>query len=247
MTPKQNKRWKIACLTVAAIALFASVLTFAYVTKANGDENITGSIGALYRRSSDNSLQFSCTVSALTQSGPNLVLLTADHCVEESQRYYHVTFDGLQFYVAELHKIPRMKPDDPKVDLALLLIKGLVVKPLGIGKSKDTPLGAEIFTIGFPQGISKIMYKGYIGGVVDNVSSGAHGYLILQIFGSSGSSGTAVLSAKDSSIMGVLVSGSSASVGLPVLFATPIEYLRYLVTPAEKRKMAKDNYAGVDP
>ena len=216
-----------------------------YTPTVLAEPNLTDSIGALYRRSFDNSLQFTCTVSALFQEGPDIVLLTANHCVDETKRYYHVTFNGLQFHVAELYKIPRNKPDDPQVDMALLRVRGVVVKPLGIGHSVDTPLGMEIYTIGFPQGISKIMYKGYIGGKVDNISVNTHGYLILQIFGSSGSSGTAVLNTKDSSIMGVLVSGSSGSVGLPVLFATPIEYLKYLVTPAEKRKMIKDNYAGV--
>ena len=226
--------------------LFSLLLALVlYTPTALAESNITNSIGALYHRSFDNSLQFACTVSSLIQEGKDLVLLTAAHCIEEDKRYYHVTFDGLQFYVAELYKIPRQKPDDPKVDLALLRVRSVTIKPLGIGHSKDTPPGAEIFTIGFPQGISKIMYKGYIGGIVDNISTDTHGYLILQIFGSTGSSGTAVLNAKDNSIMGVLVSGSSGSAGLPVLFATPIEYLRYLITPAEKRRMAKDGYAGV--
>lgn len=206
--------------------------------------DLVESIGALYNRSHDNSLRFNCTVSALEQNKADLVVLTAAHCVIETQKYYHVTFDGLQFYVAELYKIPRKKWDDPDVDLALLKIKNLMVKPLGIGQSETVSLGTDIVTVGFPLGISKILYKGYIGGKVDNVSARLPGYLILQIFGAPGSSGTAVLNAKDNSVMGVLVAASGGGRGLPVIYATPIEYLKYLVTPEEKRILVRDHYTG---
>lgn len=224
--------------------ILALCLSFTSVSIAQAD--LVESIGALYNRTYDNSLSFTCTVSALEQKKADLIVLTATHCINETQRYYHVTFDGLQFYVAELYKIPRKKWDDPDVDLALLKIKNLTVKPLGIGQSETVPLGTDIVTIGFPLGISKILYKGYIGGKVDNVSTGLHGYLILQIFGAPGSSGTAVLDAKDNSVMGVLVAASGGSMGLPVIYATPIEYLKYLVTPEDKRRLVKDHFVGVE-
>lgn len=197
------------------------------------------SVGALYRRTSSNSLDFNCTVTAIERKGNDLILLTAAHCVSEDPRtLYLVTFEGLTFYNATLYRIPRELPDDPQeVDIAELAIKdykGEVKLTKAASTSEKVARGSDIETVGFPLGAAKLLYKGYVAG------RHSSGMLILQIFGAPGSSGTSVVEKKSGQIIGVLVAASGNSVGTPVIYATPVEYRRYLVTPVEKRKIKKD-------
>jgi hypothetical protein len=195
-------------------------------------------VGALYRKSFSNDLIFTCTVSALHQEGKDLVLLTANHCVDEKTSHYFVTFNGLVFHTASLYKIPRQEPLDPAVDMALLKIPNLKTPVLGSLPTNKINIGDDISSVGFPLGSAKVFYKGYIAGRVDNAGSDIDKYLILQIFGAPGSSGTAVMHKETNKVIGVLVAAAS-SFGTPVIFATPIEYIKYLVTPEEKAKLRK--------
>ncbi|MGH2627886.1 MAG: hypothetical protein ACRDHY_14705, partial [Anaerolineales bacterium] len=69
---------------------------------------------------------------------------------------------------------------------------------------------------------------GLISGRLDKPGADFHGYLILQIFGAPGSSGTSVYLMRTHTIVGVLVAVAQAQIGLPVVLATPISYQKHL-------------------
>ena len=56
---------------------------------------------------------------------------------------------------------------------------------------------------------------------------------MLQSFGAPGSSGSAIVNAENNNVVGVLVSAEQSNRGLPVIFATPISYKRWLINAEE--------------
>lgn len=220
--------------------LAALMLSLFTATGVSYGADVQDSVGALYRRNFSNDLSFTCTITAIANEGDYVVMLTAKHCINETQKHYLVTFNNTTFYNAELYKIPREHPDDPQdIDMALLRAKNVSQPLLPTGASEAVKIGSEVLTVGFPNGMAKLQFQGHLAGRVDNPSEKYHKYLLLQIFGSYGSSGTSVVSKADNKIVGVLVAMTTS--GTPIFFVTPIEYMQYLVTPAEKRKVQREN------
>lgn len=199
---------------------------------------LSPSVGALYVQETSGNLQYNCTVTAVGRYEKATVVLTAFHCVEKGQAYL-VTFDGRQFYGARVWKLPRWHVDDvkfkkkwgePDVDMALFLLDNVSsIAIVALGDDQSIQFGERIVTVGFPLGITKTRYEGIIAGRLDKLGADRHGYLILQIFGAPGSSGTSVVSLKTGKVLGVLVGASQSSVGLPVIYATPLQYQTYLM------------------
>jgi len=202
--------------------------------------DLQDSVGALYSRNAGNDLSFTCTVTAITSEGDYVVVLTARHCINEKQKHYLVTFNNMVFFNAELYKIPREHPDDPtSIDIALLRIKSANVPLIDIGASLSVKVGEDTVTVGFPNGMAKLLAFGYVAGRIDNPSDSHHNYLLVQTSASYGSSGTSVIQKSTGKVIGILVAMTTQ--GTPIFFVTPIEYMKYLVTPAEKRKVQREN------
>lgn len=196
-------------------------------------------VGALYTQSSGGDLKFTCTVTVIKKSGGKTHLLTAGHCVDRDVAYM-VTLDGHRFYSARVWRLAPEKIDrqknkrkhgQPKVDMALFVVDEELpvdVVPIGLGISIEP--GRPIATVGYPLGVTKVRYSGTIAGHLERPGAEQDGYIILQIFGAPGSSGSAVIDVSTGKIIGVLVSGKQASAGLPVIFAVPIRYQDYLIS-----------------
>ena len=200
-------------------------------------ENLSPSVGALYTKGDSGDLGVICTVTVIERAEGRTVLLTAAHCARRSVSYM-VTLDGRRFYAARVWKLPpeEINPEkgqrpygQPKVDMALFVVdEELPVSPVPIGVAVLVAPGRAVVTVGFPLGVTKVRYRGIVAGLLERPGSDLDGYLILQIFGAPGSSGSAVIDEATGTIVGVLVSGKQEQAGLPVIFATPVGYQRFL-------------------
>ncbi len=204
---------------------------------------VSPSVGALYTQSSGGDLSFTCTVTVIEKPKGKTIFLTAGHCVNRDVAYM-VTLDGHRFYSARAWRLAPEKIDkqknkrkhgEPKVDMALFVVdEELSVNPVPIGLGIPIEPGRKIATVGYPLGVTKVRYSGTIAGHLERPGAEQDGYIILQIFGAPGSSGSAVIDTETARIIGVLVSGKQASAGLPVIFAVPIRYQDYLISVSQK-------------
>ena len=201
---------------------------------------VSPAVGALYVRNSSGDLGFLCTVTAVDRDASRVVLLTANHCVKKDVAY-SVTFDGRSFYGARVWKIPHEDLDankyprtfgEPQTDMAFFVIDESPlpqVPTVPLGSDELMASGKRIAVVGFPLGVAKISYEGIIAGRFNRPGSDTDGYLLIQAFGAPGSSGSAIIDEETGSVVGVLVRARQAAVGLPVIFATPIGYKKFLI------------------
>jgi len=198
---------------------------------------ISPSVAALYAQTADGSLRFLCSTTAVEKQETRVLLLTAFHCVDKDVAYM-VSFDGKQFYSARVWSLPRWEVDErgkksygtPHVDMAFFSIEvPLDVKVIPMADDSQIKAGHPIVMVGYPLGVTKVSYNGIISGRLERPGAGLNGYMTMQIFGSPGSSGSSVIDQETGKIIGVLVSAKQDSVGLPVIFATPASYRRYML------------------
>lgn len=195
------------------------------------------SVGALYALEAGGNFKFLCSATAVGRYNGDTIILTAYHCTIKGVSYY-VNFGDQILRRAIVWKVPHYEVDEdehprifnePKTDMALFLMHGSTVPVVPMADDSDIASGAKIAMVGYPLGLSKIMYEGIIAGRFDRPGDDMYNYLLLQIFGAAGSSGSAVVDVETGQIIGVLVAASTAPVGLPVIFATPIDYRKWLL------------------
>ncbi len=208
-------------------------------------EAISPSVGALYARQAGGDMKFLCSATAIERRGADTVILTANHCLEKGVAYSINFGDGLMRPL-QVWQVPHYEADEeskqkygePVTDLALFLMRGADVPLVSLAdRAADTP-GTRIVMVGYPLGVAKIAYEGIIAGRFDLAGNDLDGYLLLQIFGAPGSSGSAVVDVKTGRVIAVLVAARQAPVGLPVIFATPIEYRSNLAPVREESTAA---------
>ncbi len=235
-------------------AFLAAALLFAVaaLAPASADERTTEifakvnkSVGALYKMEAEGDMSFLCSVTAIGKHEGATVFLTAFHCVTRGVSY-RVTLDGNTFHAARVWKIPGYEADkekypraynDPETDMAMFLSDTIDAPAVELADAANRVVGADVVMVGFPLGVAKISYKGIISGKFDRPGSRDDGYQLLQIFGAPGNSGSAVIDVETGKAISVLVSARQRRVGLPVIFATPIEYQKYLrEVPTGKEK-----------
>ena len=197
---------------------------------------ISPSVGALYAQTSTGSIEFLCTITVIKKTATQTELLTANHCSRKDVSYV-VTFDGRRLYSARVAKVPgedidpqkyRRQYNQPQVDAAIFVIdEALDIPAVALGTDTGLAPGRGIVTVGYPLGVTKIRYVGIIAGRFERPGADIDGYLILQIFGSPGSSGSAVIDETTGTVVGILVAGRQAF-GTPVIFAVPVSYLQRL-------------------
>lgn len=198
---------------------------------------VSSSVGALYSLGTDGDMNFLCSATAIDHRHGRTVILTANHCVRKGVAYL-INFGDNTFHPLRVWQVPHYEVDpkgsprkynEPATDIALFLMEGQSVPLVPLapeGAEKSLP-GAKVAMVGFPLGVAKIRYEGIISGYLDRPGSEEFGYLLLQIFGAPGSSGSAVIQATTGLIIGVLVSARGRA-GLPVIYATPTSYMRNL-------------------
>ena len=192
------------------------------------------SVGALYALEDDGDMRFLCTATAVDREGDATVLLTAYHCVRKGVSYL-INFGDNQFRPLRVWQVPhyelgrddRRAYNEPETDMALFLMDSVDVPLIPMAKDSAMRDGEPLAMVGYPLGLSKISYQGTVAGYFDRPGSDEYNYILMQIFGAPGSSGSAVVRVDTGEIVGVLVQARSSR-GLPVIFATPIDYRRYL-------------------
>ena len=245
--PSFDKDWRFVkriALAVIALVALAIVLTWRPIAANAGERDdiirvlakAAPSVGALYGQAQNGDMKFLCTATAVGRHEGQTVVLSAHHCLDKGVSYL-INFGDNQLRSLTVWKIPHYEADaqkhprrynEPLTDMALFLTPGTDIPLLAIAAPELLSPGTRILTVGFPLGVTKITYEGTIAGRFDRAGSDNYNYLMLQVFGAPGSSGSAVLNARGE-VVGVLVAGRQASVGLPVIFATPIEYQEHLI------------------
>jgi V8-like Glu-specific endopeptidase len=246
MTKQRDPSWTIGLGIIGAlvVTLIIAIGSAFWSRPAHADPlvkvfaGISPSIAALYAQKHDGSLQFLCSTTAVEKQAKRVLLLTALHCVEKDVAYL-VSFDGKQFYSARVWSLPKWKANAqkhkkgygvPDVDMAFFAIElPLDVKVIQMADDNGIKAGHPIVMVGYPLGITKISYNGIISGRLDRPGDGNNGYMTMQIFGSPGSSGSSVIDQETGKVIGVLVSAAQSGAGLPVIFATPSSYRKYML------------------
>ena len=197
------------------------------------------SVGALYAQEENGDMKFLCSATAVGRHEKSTIILSANHCLRKGVSYL-VNFGDNKLRSVRVWKIPHYEVDkekfprrynEPETDMALFLMAGsdIPIVPLANGEAQVT--GARVVMVGFPLGVAKIAYEGIIAGKFDRLGADFYGYLLLQIFGAPGSSGSAVVSVDTGNVVGILVA-AKVNPGLPVIFATPIQYQDHLIQVA---------------
>ena len=194
------------------------------------------SVGALYAQEENGDMKFLCSATAVGRNEKDTIILSANHCLRKGVSYL-INFGDNKLRTIRVWKIPHYEVDkekfprrynEPETDMALFLMPGddIPIVPLANGES-PVP-GARVIMVGYPLGVAKIAYEGIVAGKFDRLGADFYGYLLLQIFGAPGSSGSSVINVDTGNVVGILVA-AKLNPGLPVIFATPIQYQEHLM------------------
>ena len=216
------------------------------VIKAFG--RLSPSVGALYAQRSSGDITFLCSATAVDRHEGKTVILTASHCLQKGVSYLINFGDNrlrsllawkIPHYDVDSNKYPRVY-NEPDTDMALFLMDGIDVPIVKMADDEKLKPGSKIVMLGYPLGVTKIGYEGTISGYFDRLGTPLYNYLMLQIFGAPGSSGSSVIDVESGKVIGILVQAKQSYVGLPVIFATPISYRKYLLPINPEKKTADD-------
>lgn len=229
-------------LTAIGLFLLLAVSSVSFAEERNEIirtfAEIDPSVGALYAQEEDGDMSFLCSATAIDRHEKQTVILTANHCLKKGVSYL-IDFGDRQMRPLKVWKIPHYEVDSikfprrygqPETDMALFLMDGVDTPVLSVGDNNDFEPGTKVAMVGYPLGVAKISYEGIVAGRYDRPGSDQDGYILLQIFGAPGSSGSSVIDVETGKIVGVLVSARQSVAGLPVIFATPIGHMKYLKT-----------------
>lgn len=93
---------------------------------------------------------------------PSGHVITAEHVIRQSQNILLLDTNGNKIKA-------QVKAFDVEIDLAILTINPLVtLKPLGISRQQEVPVGSRVATWGFPtgyNGLAPLLSVGYLSGV----------------------------------------------------------------------------------
>lgn len=246
-------KYAIKTLGYFLIALSVALL-MVYAVSANADDElakafkaVAPSVGALYTIDDGGDMKFICTATAVESEEEESVFLSAGHCARDNQAYL-ISFNGSTFHKVRVWKVPPEIKDrnykrpfgEPRVDMAFFKsIEKLDIKTISIEEEKVVVAGHDVITLGYPLGVTKVGYSGTVAGIYTRLGE-LNGYIMLQIFGAPGSSGSAIIDPQTNRIVGVLVSGKQGRAGLPVIFATPMKYNNLLVSVDEDKEKKED-------
>ncbi len=199
-------------------------------------EEVSKSVGALYSMDSEGDMSFLCSATAIDRAHGRTVILTANHCTRSGVAYL-INFGDNNFRSLSIWKIPHYEIskqkfpkrfNEPDTDMTLFLMEGVDIPIIKVDVKAKVKAGEKVVMVGYPRGVAKISYEGIASGYLDRPGSDEYGYLLLQIFGAPGSSGSSVISMDTGKIIGILTKGTSGS-GLPVIFAAPTSLMHNLM------------------
>lgn len=204
-------------------------------------ERVAPSVGALYAQEENGNIRFLCSATAVGYENGSTIILTANHCLMKGVSYLINFGDNrmrsllawkIPHYEVNATKYPKVY-NEPDTDMVLFLTPGTDIPVIEMAtKSQTVKRGGKIITLGYPLGVTKISYEGIVAGYFDRLGSKIYNYIMLQIFGAPGSSGSAVVDVESGKVIGVLVRAKTSS-GLPIIFATPVEYRKHLMNVRE--------------
>jgi S1-C subfamily serine protease len=233
----------VRMLTAALLGGFLLICGSSQATESERQEIIAAfakvgpSVGALYAQEEGGDVKFLCSATAVAREGDKTVVLTAHHCLRKGVAYL-INFGDNNFRSVYAWKVPHYEVNEreyprrfnePKTDMAFFLMDGTDIPVVSLRTGERLGAGRKVVMLGFPLGVTKIGYEGIVAGYFDRLGADVYGYIMLQIFGSPGSSGSSVVDVETGTVIGILVSGKQSFSGLPVIFATPIEYQKHLL------------------
>jgi S1-C subfamily serine protease len=175
----------------------------------------------LYRQTESGGMEMTCTATAFEKSEKGYLFATASHCVGEADKLhervevvktrFYLTFDekaDKKFYPATLEMAGYQPKGDDFSIFSVETADEISIVPLGDEHQDEA--GAEVLNIASPNGLGKQIFHGFISSlyvdrpvVEDDINW--QGVMLLQIQSGPGSSGSAIVSAKQQAIIGFLV------------------------------------------
>lgn len=217
-------------------------------------DRIAPSVGPMYALDSGGNFNFLCSATAVDRYEGQTVILTAFHCLKKGVSYL-INFGDNTLRPLTVWKVPHYEADpedvraygEPETDMALFLMEGTDIPIMPLSDTDATDYGQGVAMVGYPLGVAKIAYEGMVAGAFDRPNHDVDGYTLLQIFGAPGSSGSSVIDIETGEVVAVLVAGRDAGVGLPVIFATPISYRKWLAEIAPEAEVGEEVAESEEP
>ena len=162
-------------------------------------------------------------------------LITAGHCVEDVPS--NVVFSVADNIGEKLMPVKVLKArEEGGIDFAELeLLTDKKYDPISLGTEDGTHVGDVVINPNFSAMVSKQLSLGRISSqpfvVSEDVPEDAKGYFLVQVFGTEGSSGSAMISEKTHKIIGITIYGYDENIGMGI---EPISlYQKFLSEPGQ--------------
>ncbi len=158
---------------------------------------------------------------------PSGRILTNHHVISDA------TSARVKLASGDVYQNVEILADDPRLDLAVLQIRGFGLPSLPLGNSDSVQVGTPVVLIGSPLGLENTVSTGIVSGRRQE----PEGYHLLQVSAaaSPGSSGGAVLDS-GGRVVGIAVSQMEG--GQNLNFAVPIDYARGLLNHLGPKPLA---------
>jgi S1-C subfamily serine protease len=179
------------------------------------------STALLYRQTESGGMEMTCTATAFEKTDKGYRFASASHCVSEADKLhervevlktrFYLTFDekaDKKFYPATLEMAGYQPKGDDFSILSIETTDTVSIVPLGDEHLDES--GSEVVNIASPNGLGKQIFHGYISSLyldrpIVEEDINWQGVMLLQIQAGPGSSGSAIVSVKQSAIVGFIV------------------------------------------
>jgi hypothetical protein len=180
-----------------------------------------------------------CTVTAYETILGGYHLIGAGHCVGDASGWTYAVSDDYAGTSFEVTPVTVIKHEfDKKFDFAIFELKTDKVYPvIPLGTLDGVSIGDDVINVNFALAASKQLSLGKVSSAsLQEDGTSMPGYFLAQIFGTEGSSGSALVSATTHKIIGIVTeqfsddNGMSANIGLGI---EPIDnFTAFLSAPA---------------
>ena len=223
------RRWVIAVLVslLLPVSAYAGYEELFAVTKSAS--------WAIYQRSTGG-MNAICSAGAYKTNATHTWLVSAGHCFlgqDLNRTDFLVTQDHKNFVKARVYRLgltPKKGADETSDDMdkhsgkdwAIVEIDAGNQSVLPIGDSDALTLGEDLVIVGVPFGLDFLAVQGIVGSKDLSLSKTVWNHAMgANVFIAGGNSGSAVISVKQKSIIGIIVAGPGAQSSLAIF--TPIK------------------------
>lgn len=212
----------IVALVLSVMLLVGSVR--AAETRLQFVQRVYNSVALLYKQTEDGGMKMACTTTAYRklEKEAGYRFVSASHCVdgdtnvEQKSGKYFITFDTLgekTFIPAKLVMAGDRKTGD---DFSIFEVKTTqAIETVSLGDNSKLVVGDAVVNVASPLGLGKMYFQGYVSSLLIDrppLDAGEVQWkeaMLVFIGGGPGSSGSAIISEDQRSIVGFLV-GTSA-------------------------------------